>query len=200
MRFLLAAATLVMAAVLPVHGDELPAVTVEYSADSLVEAEGMSMRTRVYHATGKERREITMEGQRQVMILRMDKGVSWMLVPNSRQYMEMPFGVGPESSGDLAGYDIQRTAVGKERVNGLDTTKYQIALDSPEGVRFNGFMWSTEQGVVVKMEASAAGERAHMRMELSNIRIGPQDAQLFEIPDGYTRLNLEGFDPALQQR
>jgi hypothetical protein len=33
----------------------------------------------------------------------------------------------------------------------------------------------------------------HIRMELSNIRIGRQDPRLFEIPAGYTRLSLEGF-------
>jgi hypothetical protein len=118
-----------------------------------------------------------------------------MLMPEGHQYMEMPIGVGLESSGDLVGYDIQRTAMGKEKVNGLDTTKYKTVMNSPEGFRLEGFMWVSTQGIVVKMEASSSSAEhgGHMRMELSGIRLGKQDPKLFEIPAGYDKLDLNGF-------
>lgn len=193
MRILFAVALL--AAFTLARANELPQPTVEYSADSVLTAEGMSMRTRVYHALDKERREVQMQGQEQVMILRMDKGVSWMLMPDSSQFMEMPVAAGLESSGDVTGYGIQITPLGKEKLGPMASTKYQMVLSSPEGYPYEGFMWINDQGIVLKMDAAVKGDQsgARLQMELTNIKIGKQDPKLFEVPAGYTKFDMDAF-------
>jgi outer membrane lipoprotein-sorting protein len=195
MRRLTAILVLWAVTLAPVKAEILPAPTVEYSADSTLDAAGMKMRTRVYYSPGKQRREVTSDGQQQVMILRVDKSISWMLMPDSRQYMDMPLSTGMESSGAVEGYEVQRTAAGKERVNGLDTTRYKAVLETPAGIRLEGFIWVTEQGLLVKLDANATGSEVsgRMRMDVTNVRFGPQDPRLFEIPAGYTKYQLQGL-------
>ncbi|MBI5180223.1 MAG: hypothetical protein HZA05_02320, partial [Nitrospirae bacterium] len=53
----------------------------EYSADEYMEAEQVSMKAKVFHTAGKERREQDMGGMQQIQIIRRDKNLTWMLMP-----------------------------------------------------------------------------------------------------------------------
>lgn len=39
---------------------------------------------------GKERREMDQRGKNMITIMRQDKKMTWMLMPEQRMYMEMP--------------------------------------------------------------------------------------------------------------
>jgi hypothetical protein len=56
-------------------------------------------------------------------------------------------------------------------------------------------MWSTDQGVVVKIDALAADgdTKERLKMDLTELKMGPQDPQLFEIPAGYSAMNMAGM-------
>ncbi|MEH6593435.1 MAG: hypothetical protein V7746_24425, partial [Halioglobus sp.] len=47
--------------------------------------------------------------------------------------------------------------------------------------------WFTEHNIPIKMDMvfKVKGENQKMSMAMSNLKIGPQDAALFELPDGY---------------
>jgi hypothetical protein len=57
-----------------------------------------------------------------------------------------------------------------------------------------GFIWITEQGVAIKMDmlTQEGGKKSRMTMTLTNLKIGPQDAQLFELPKGYNSMPSMG--------
>jgi hypothetical protein len=175
----------------------LPAISVaapppepkaEYSADSTMETEGgMTMKSRVYHAPGKQRMEMGGAGGN-VTIMRRDKKVIWQLMGN--MYMEMP--MNRPDAHDPNDMDVQQTAVGDETVNGVKTTKYKVIATKKDGSKFGGFFWTTKDGITVKMDLLSKEGDKKMRImsELTNLKIEKQDPKLFEIPSGYTKNDM----------
>jgi len=165
-----------------------PEPKVEYSADSTMETEGgMTMKSRVYHAPGKQRMEMGGEGGN-VTIMRKDKKVIWTLMGD--MYMESAMG-GADSQ-DPHDMDVQQTAVGEETVNGIKTTKSKVIMTKKDGSKFGGFFWTTKDGITVKMDLLSKEGDKKMRMssELTNLKVGKQDPKLFEIPPGYTKNDM----------
>lgn len=168
---------------------------VEYSADEQMETEDFAMQAKVYHAPGKERREQDMSGMQQIMIMRRDKSVVWMLMPDQKMYMEMKMGQGKEDTADLKDYTIEYSVVGEEVVNGINTTKNKVIVTDKQGNKFGGFMWVSKEGIMVKMDTVSKVEDSKMRvkMERKNIKIENQNPKLFEIPSGYNKMSMPGM-------
>jgi hypothetical protein len=163
-----------------------PEPKVEYSADSTMETEGgMTMKSRIYSAPGKQR--IEMGGaDGNVSIMRRDKKVMWQLMGD--MYMEMPM----SQSQDPHDMDVQMTTVGEETVNGIKTTKSKVIATKKDGSKFGGFFWTTKDGITVKMDllSKEGDKKMRMSQELTNLKVGKQDPKLFEIPPGYTKNDM----------
>jgi hypothetical protein len=80
-------------------------------------------------------------------------------------------------------------------IEGVNVTKYKTIATSADGKKFGGFSWRTKEGIQVKLDLLyKEGEEKHrMTTELRNLKIGPQDPQLFEVPPGYTKLDMAGM-------
>jgi hypothetical protein len=171
-----------------------PEPKVEYAADTSAEtAEGVS-KGRVFHASGKERREMNAGGERMATIIRQDKKVIWMLMPEQKAYMEMPLGQSPDQT-DVSGWKVEQTVIGPEELDGVKTTKSKVLSKGPRGDKMGGFWWTTADGVVVKMDMLAIekGSKLRLKMELKNLKVGKQDPALFEIPAGYAPMQMPGM-------
>ncbi|MBI5675706.1 MAG: DUF4412 domain-containing protein [Nitrospirae bacterium] len=168
---------------------------IEYSADEQMETEDMAMQAKVYHAPGKERREQDMSGMQQIMIMRRDKSVVWMLMPDQKMYMEMKMGQGKEDTADLKDYTIEYSVVGEEVINGINTTKNKVIVTDKKGNKFGGFMWVSKEGIMVKMDtvSKVEGSKMRVKMERKNIKIENQNPKLFEIPSGYNKMSMPGM-------
>jgi hypothetical protein len=168
----------------------------EYSANQTIETADMSMKGRVYYATGKERREMVTDGGKMTMILRQDKKVTWMLMPEESVYREMPLQQGPANSGDLSGYKIlESSRVGEETVNGVPATKYKVIMQAPDGAKMGGFHWLSKDSIALKADMIAVdqGSKTRLKFELSDLRVGRQDPSLFEVPAGYSKMDMPSF-------
>ena len=124
----------------------LPEPKVEYAADSTMETAQGAMQGRVFHARGKERREMNASGERMVSITRQDKKVMWMLMPEQKAYMEMPLGASHDQV-DISAWTFEQTVVGPEDLDGLKTTKSKVVGKGPHGEKMGGFWWTTADGV-----------------------------------------------------
>lgn len=194
MRGLLVAAILTTAAAVvpaPAGAEE---ANVSYSADYVMETAEGAVRGKIFAAPGKERREdASAEGVSMVMIRRDDLKKMWMLMPAERMYMEMNAGE-PDPSGkaatDPGDYAVEMTVVGPEQLGGVDTVKQKVVMTAKDGSKMAGFWWLTVEGIPVKMDmiAKEAGSKMRLKRELSNVEIGPQAADLFEIPAGYNSM------------
>lgn len=158
----------------------------------------MSMKGHINYTPTRERRETVMDGgEKMITITRRDKKMAWTLMPAEKMYMEMSLAqASAENKADPSQYQIEQTIVGPETVNGINTTKGKIVMTGADGAKMGGFMWLTKENIMVKMDVIAIDKKDKMRIktELTNLKIGKQDAKLFEIPAGYDKMGMPGMD------
>ncbi len=168
-------------------------IAAEFSADLLLKQGGETMTGKVYVKGDKTRQEFVQQGQKQVTILRPDKGVTWVLMPAEKIYMEM-------SSQEDATYDPQLDPnikdkaeiklLGKETVNGYMCDKYQYSYhDTSMGTLTQ---WLSEKlNYPIKTEYKSPS--GYMLTEYKNIQEGNVQGSLFEVPGDYALLSLPGM-------
>jgi hypothetical protein len=175
----------------------LPSPTVDYSADRTMETDQGTFTGKIVFSKDKERAETQMQGMNMITIDRRDKQVSWMLMPAQRMYMERSIGEARAQRRDGPPDDVTISEVGKETLEGVQTTKYKLLMkDGGAG----GFMWFTPEGIAVKMDLLQKEGKKNSRttITLTNLKIGPQDPSLFEVPDGFNKMpNMGKFMPGL---
>jgi outer membrane lipoprotein-sorting protein len=175
--------------------EKLKQPTVEYSADTVIQSGQMSSTGKLYHALGgKDRMEMNAQGTTAITITRTDKKVAWVLMPAQNMYMEMSLEESAKKSGNtnVNDCDIDLSSLGDETVNGVKATKNKISGTCPDNTKYEGTMWVTKEGIMVKMESVATvdGQQANVTMDLKNLKIGPQEASLFEVPAGYQKFDM----------
>jgi hypothetical protein len=182
---LLAAAVLLILSFAPASAADWLRPDVAYAATRTMQAGGMTISGPVHYDGGKERFEMTMEGRQQVMIRREDKQLLYMVMPQMGMGMEMRLG-GPKAMPGARDYaELQPEEVGRETVAGEATTKYRV---SAEGGTI--FIWATDDGIPLRMEGESPEGR--FVMELSDLKRGPQPAELFEVPAGIQIMAMPG--------
>jgi hypothetical protein len=168
-------------------------VQVEYSAIQTQEMSAGVMTGPVSFTPSKQRSEMDMHGQKVITITRRDKGVIWQLMPDQKMYMEHKIGQSPgHQSETLDDFTIETTDIGPDTINGIATIKSKLIMTSKTGEKYGGFSWRTADGITVKSDAIAIdGNSKHrIKMELTDLVVGPQDPANFEIPPGYAPMNM----------
>jgi hypothetical protein len=186
-RFALVSVLCIVAFAATAQGAGLPTPTVEYSADRVMETEAGTFEGKVYAAKDKERSETSMKGMTSVMILRRDKQAGYMLMPAQKMYQQMDLAKAQQQSGAQPADQVEITEVGTETIEGQPTTKYKLIMkDGSAG----GFMWFTKEGIMMKMDTVVKNgrDRSRMTITLKNVKIGSQDASLFEVPADYNAM------------
>lgn len=190
---------------------------VEYSADAIIQNEDSTIEQHVFVTPAKERREMLIgsgdAAAGAVQIFRHDSKVMWQLMPSEKMYME--HSMGKADAKDMSQWDYEETALGEEVLNGMKVTKYKTIATSTDGKKFGGFSWRTKEGISIKTDLlyKEGNEKKRMLMELKNVKIGRQDAKLFEVPEGFTKFDMagmmggmgammgrEGMDPSTMRR
>lgn len=167
----------------PATGESWQRPRTDYTAETVMQADGAEIHGRVWASGDKERRELSMQGQRYVLIVRRDRGVVWTLLPEQRMYVESALGEAGIPAAGVGG-EVTRQAMGPESVNGVATTRYRVRGTSADGTPFDGLMWLTGDDVPMRVEGEG------VRIELSRLAVGPVDPSRFEIPAGYRRFEL----------
>jgi hypothetical protein len=187
----------------PSHSAPLPVPTASYSADRVIESEAGTISGKVYAARGMERHEMNVGGMTSVMILRQDKQLGYMLMPAQHMYQQLDFAQAQKQSGTQAADQVDITEVGSETIEGHATTKYKLVMKDGSG---GGFIWITSEGIAIKMDvlSKSGREKTRMTLTLTNLKIGAQDPQLFEVPSDYKAMpsfgGLQGLGSGLFNR
>lgn len=172
-----------------------PGISAEYSAEEVVETAESKSKSKVYSTPTMERREISDGGQQIIAITRHDKKIVWNLMPEEKMYMEMPIGQSAEKKDektDLSAYKIEQTPMGQETLNGIVMNKGKMIMTGKDGSKMGGFMWTTKEGIIAKMDALSVeqGKKDRFKLEMTNLKIGKQPANLFEIPKGFEKMDM----------
>lgn len=196
----LALALAVLVAAPSAHADLRPfgPPKASYRADSRLVADGQVIEAHLIAAGTHERREMTVKGLRQALIIDHGRGTALMLFPSQRMAMDVPVEV---ALGGAGGSSIRwtTTALGPQTVGGIATTRHRVVGSNARGMRIEGLIWLTVERIPLRAElqVDAHGRRYAVTQELRNLRIGPVDAALFRIPPGFARVSL---DQAIRRR
>ena len=193
--------------------DPLAGAPSQYSADLVVSRKvGPPMTIKVYVDGDKRRTDQGVPGGN-IIILRGDLTKRYILTPSSKTYMELPLDPRMlETPTDWAKrMGLIHEKVGTEEVNGELCDKYRYATDPkktgnaqnqptmPMRAQITGFIW-VGQSTHMLVKSENGGSTA----EWTNIKIGPPDASVFEVPSDYkkaeSRFKLQGQKPGEQQK
>ncbi len=168
---------------------------VEYSADTIIGSD-TPRHGHLSRTPTAMRHDMDENGQTQTLIVRLDQKTAWMLVPA----LKLALGTDLDGLTQLSGAasvlgaadKLKPVAVGSETIEGLRATKYRIQMNDVEAGRFDGFVWSTNQGIVLKIDGAGEqnGRRGTVRIAFRNVRVKHQDASLFEPPAGYRQVTV----------
>ena len=166
-----------------VFGLVVCASAADFAADVVGQGEQGAMSGKMYvHGEG-----VRMEMAQAVTITRMDKKVVWILMPSEQMYMEQP--LNPRDavmSGAAKSGETERKSLGPDTVDGKQTEKFQVTYDY-EGTRSSVYEWvEPSLGMPIKVAAVDGS----WWMEYHNVKTGPQDASLFEVPSGYQKFAM----------
>jgi hypothetical protein len=170
-----------------------------FSATQVVTQGSQRYEMRVAMRENAFRMEMEQQGQRMIMITRPDRNLVWTVLPDQRMYMEFPIGGGPmgrQMPGQQGGFaDVMRESgadseiemLGFEQVSGYRCQKFRFR-NRHKGETHSGVVWSALalNGFPIKMMEEKTGTV----VEYQNIRIGPPDAALFEVPPGYRKMGF----------
>lgn len=163
---------------------------VGFSADRVLVFDGRSYSGRMWSMPGEQRHEQELPSLEPVFILRADSAVADILLPQLHTAVEFLL---PNALAVLARPGLLGKPDGSETINGVATTKYAVDKAIPEG-RLSGLLWLSRDGIPMRCDGSFArknGKVSTVHWELRHVRIGPQDAALFEVPAGYSKLPPE---------
>ena len=164
------------------------AASPEFSADMIVtDAKGNVTTGKIYMKGNKKvRQEVKSGDDVSVTILRLDKKVSWTLMPE-KQYMEVAFNFDPNQLNPDFAYEMK--TIGNETVNGYSCQVVEyVYKDKKLG---SLVQWIADDlGFAVKTQTKNARGKVESTVEYKNIAVGPQPDNLFEIPAGYKKFSL----------
>ena len=166
------------------------------STDMVVLDGGRVMQTmRIYVSGQKSRLEGMTAGPLGpiVTISRKDRGVTWTLYLDKKQFTEKPLAA-PSTPArlDLSNLDLatlKKVILGRENVLGYACTKMRVTVGTmPNGQALTSMIW-----VADSLELPIRLEAMGIVQENRNLKARAQPATLFEIPAGYLKTNAPGM-------
>jgi hypothetical protein len=177
-------ARLSFAAILLLFGFVLCAEAVELSADMIMR-DGEQKQAGKLYVKGNKYRIDTKNGS-EYAIIRHDKNKSWIVMPEQKTYIEMPFD--PKKKPAIEERRLQdgnRKLLGSETINGHATKKYEVTASRGEPAD-SFYQWVAPD---INFPIRTAAVNGNWSIEYSNIRTSVPDS-LFEIPETYEKISM----------
>jgi hypothetical protein len=175
----------------PVKAEKLKA----YQAERYITQNGKEHRSgKLFVSDNRIRIENTIPNQPEemVVIIRQDKKLMWTLYPGKKKYIESNMSDedmrAPMSGAGHGGMNMtsKEENLGTETVNGFECKKKRIESSFEmmgQKMKTRSTVWQSDQ---IDFPMRTEDEHGSIQ-ELRNIQSGTQRAELFEIPDGFTR-------------
>jgi hypothetical protein len=179
-RFVLLCGCLLMVLCLAAYG-----FAMEFSADMVSTAHGLNTTSKVFAKDQKFRMES--KGAPTYSIMRGDKQVMWLVMPDQKSYMEMKADTSkqPRTEEKVRG-EVSRKLIGTETIDGHPTQKYEITY-TEAGKTEKMYQWMATD---IKFPVKMAAADGSWIMEYKNIKMGSQPDSLFEVPSGYKKMSM----------
>lgn len=178
-----------------------------YSEDLVINAEGKTYTMKRAIDGTKMRTDMTMEGQNMIMIeMGDDRGTMYQVMPDRKEAIKMSRAAMDELSGGKMGQaeaqanaadaaavtpeNVKVEDLGDDTVNGIAARKMHITATDGDVMAW----FDKATGGPLRMESTSDGKTASI--EWQNVKVGPQDKKLFEVPKDY---KLDDMDEMVAQ-
>ena len=165
-----------------------------YSADIVTETPDGAHQSRIFVKGEKQRMEANEEGQKIINIIRGDKQVVWMLMPDQKMYMEMRLTRQREDiTSRLNDPDVkmEKKFLADEKVDGHPSKKYHVAMTRNGKRDGSGFLW--EAADLNNFPIKWQEEDGKTTVIWKNIKLGGVSDSMFEFPSGYQKMDMPGM-------
>ena len=167
------------------------AAPAEFSADiTITDAKEKISTGKVFIKGEKTRQELSVNNQSSISILRLDKKLSWTLIPDEKQYMEVALSFDPtHPASGSKDYEYTTSDLGTEKVNGYDCQVIQYTYQNPKyGIMIQWIAKSLNYSVRYLTKDSKG--KVTLTVNYTNIKTGKLDDSLFEVPSGYSKFSM----------
>ncbi len=155
----------------------------QFSGEQTIQTGGKTMSAKVFIDNSRIRTDTTVSGMQMSTIMRIDKKMSYTIMPAQKIVMQLPMTTTDEDAMAAYGASSKMELVAEENVGGVDCIKYRI----PTGSELTHFMWINKKTKLpVKMEANDGS----IKVDWHNVVAGPQPDSLFEPPADYKVMNM----------
>jgi hypothetical protein len=93
--------------------------------------------------------------------------------------------------------------VGEDNVAGLRATRYRVAATAGHAGRFDGDVWFSKDGILVKATGTLTGpdgRAGRVETSLSDVDVGQVDEAMLTLPAGYFGMDLRSIPPERLQQ
>lgn len=166
---------------------------VDYTAEFYLVSDKGRFQGSVIHAPGRERRDFDTSMGRESLLLRRDLDQAALMWPEHKWYVGTSFLSAAALIGGFDGVTLERTADGSEKISGEMTTRYKVSGTSSGGGSFQGRMWFTRDGILMKVagQVSVSGRKIPVETGLTNLLRVKADGQAFVLPSDYKSLPFD---------
>ncbi len=147
--------------------------------------------SKIVSKDGKQRIEHSARGRETVNILRPDKKVVWMLLPDKKAYMEMPLdGKNQDILSKMHDPAIKtdKEFLGNETVDNHPARKYHVTTIRDGRKEASGFIWEATD--LNNFPVKYQNEDKTVTMVWKNIKFDSVPDSFFEIPAGYKKMEM----------
>lgn len=150
-----------------------------------------SSTSKVISKDGKQRIEQNANGKKSVTIVRPDKKLVWMLMPEQNMFMEMPLDVKNQdifSNMQDSKVKTDKEFLSNETVENHPAKKYHVTTSRDGKKESSGFIW--EASDLNNFPVKYQNEDKTATMVWKNINFDPVHDSIFEIPSGYKKMEM----------
>jgi hypothetical protein len=148
----------------------------------------MEIPGKVYVKNNKMRNEVEAAGLASIHIMRPDKKLIWIIMPQQKAYMEMPLSQEAQQKMMILPENAKTSMkkVGADTINGYACDKYETVM-THQGKTMKVFTWiAPDLGLPIRIMS----EDGSFSMEYRDIKPGQVEDALFEPPQGYNKMKM----------
>lgn len=168
----------------------------EFTATMITRAGGLEIPGKIYVKNNKMRNEVEAAGLASIHIMRPDKKLMWIIMPQQKAYVEMPLSQEAQEKMMLLPENAKTTMkmIGTDTINGYACNKYETIM-THQGKAMKVFTCiAPDLGVPIQI----VSENGSFSMEYKDIKPGEVADALFEPPQGYNKMKMPGGLPQLK--
>jgi hypothetical protein len=162
---------------LPATAADLLPPEISFSATRTLKAKGVQASGPYAQADGNERWFATIKGKQRLLIRRPDLNLTYAIDPGRGVGKETPLGDSLVFPPFDDAYRDRLQDLGRETMDGEEVTRYEI-VDRKGTITF----WITDDGIPMRILGAGAGRQYDFL--ITDVKRGPQPAELFEVPAG----------------